>query len=231
MRAAPTRSRMPRRTCASLQRAPRAGPAASPRDSRRCARKSEIGLRVRPARRRAARPAGTLTDERPRPDGAERKAHVARFPNDAAETDDRQVDAVPPREPAERAAGALGRQRKIDRLDELARRQHRSSGSGEEVIQRHLPRAARADEIHARAVREQRRRRVGGRRRVAEVAGERRAIANLHRSDRPAPLRPAQENARRSGVFSMTSVITGARADADASVDLARRRRAAPRRA
>ena len=53
---------------------------------------------------------------------------------------------MPAGEPAERAARGLG-QRKIDRLDHLAGREHRSSRAGEEIVQRQLPRAAVTDEF------------------------------------------------------------------------------------
>ena len=126
---------------------------------------------------------------------------------------------MPPREPAKRSARARDGEREIDGRDQLARRQHGSPGTGEEVIQRHLPRAARTDEIEAGTVRQENGRCVGGRRCIAQVAGKGRAIANLNRADRPRGIDQRRKMLTDAAVLNYIC-HHGPCADADASIDL-----------
>ena len=73
--------------------------------------------------------------------------------------------------------------RQVDRRHHLVGGQHRLSRTGEEIGDRHATGAHPSDHVDEGTVDEQRRRRVRCRRRVADVAGERRAMANLHGAD------------------------------------------------
>ena len=68
-------------------------------------------------------------------------------------------------------------------VDELAGAERRDARTDEELVDRDRPPSARPDRDDPRAVDEQRRRRVGRRRRVADVPGQRRPVPDLDRPD------------------------------------------------
>ena len=83
------------------------------------------------------------------------------------------------------------------------------AGAHEEVVERdHAARRPARAHAPRRVVDQQRRRRVGRRRRVADVAGQRRAVADLDRSDEARRLDQRRERAPASPAESWMSVIT-----------------------
>ena len=147
------------------------------------ARRSEIGLRVRQQHRRTERPAvmstrtGAARPRRTQIARRQTRERRSRHLTIARSTPCRRVsrpNALPVR--------SVGNGRSIDSTISPGASTVRpgpvknsSNGIGRAAVG--------ADQIQARAVRQQRRRGVGSRRRVAEIAGQRRAIADLHRSD------------------------------------------------
>ena len=128
-------------------------------------------------------PARVREEHGPRPDAAVRDPRHAVGRDGARERHRRQVVAAPPRPPQVHGPARPVRHRQLDRLDELVRRERRDPGPDEEVGERDPPPPTRAHRDDLRAVDEQRRRRVRGRRRVADIARQRRPVPDLRRPD------------------------------------------------
>jgi len=77
----------------------------------------------------------------------------------------------------------LRRQRQLDGRDQLVAGERRHPGTDEELVDRDAPGPGRTRRDDAGAIDEERRCRVRRRRRVADIAGERRPVPDLNRPD------------------------------------------------
>ena len=130
-----------------------------------------------------------LSQERRRSDRSEPKACPSRRVQGAGEAHRRQIDAAPASHPGEGRADGRGRNRELDRGDDLSPPQDGRARPGEELLDRDRPGGIGAGCDHGGPIGEKGRGSVRSRRGVAEIPGQCGPVADLDGTDDRGSLR------------------------------------------